>query len=90
MAKAALNMLTLTSARDYAREGIHMNAVDTGWITDEDPFVHATRKREELNFQPPLDIVDGAARVLDPFLSGLHTGHHAHGTFFKDYAPSNW
>ena len=90
MAKAALNMLTLTSARDYVRDGIHMNAVDTGWITDEDPFVHASRKREELGFEPPLDVVDGAARVLDPFLSGLNTGEHAHGRFFKDYRPSSW
>jgi NAD(P)-dependent dehydrogenase (short-subunit alcohol dehydrogenase family) len=90
MAKAALNMLTLTSARDYVRDGIHMNAVDTGWITDEDPFVHAARKRDELGFQPPLDIVDGAARVLDPFLWGLRTGTHLYGKFFKDYAPSSW
>jgi len=90
MAKAALNMLTLTSARDYVRDGVHMNAVDTGWITDEDPFVHATRKRDELGFQPPLDVVDGAARVLDPFLSGLNTGVHAFGRFFKDYRPSDW
>jgi NAD(P)-dependent dehydrogenase (short-subunit alcohol dehydrogenase family) len=90
MAKAALNMLTLTAARDCVRDGIYMNAVDTGWITDEDPFVHATRKRDELGFQPPLDIVDGAARVLDPFLGGLRTGNHHHGKFFKDYAPSNW
>ena len=90
MAKAALNMLTLTSARDYVKDGIHMNAVDTGWVTDEDPFVHASRKREELGFQPPLDIVDGAARVLDPFLCGLNTGRHEHGKFFKDYAPSAW
>jgi NAD(P)-dependent dehydrogenase (short-subunit alcohol dehydrogenase family) len=90
MAKAALNMLTLTSARDYVKDGIHMNAVDTGWITDEDPFAHATRKREELGFQPPLDVVDGAARVLDPFLDGVNTGEHAHGKFFKDYKPSSW
>ncbi|HEX9188986.1 MAG TPA: SDR family NAD(P)-dependent oxidoreductase [Vicinamibacteria bacterium] len=90
MAKAALNMLTLTSARDYVRDGIHMNAVDTGWITDEDPFVHASRKREQLGFEPPLDVVDGAARVLDPFLSGLNTGEHAHGRFFKDYRFSSW
>jgi NAD(P)-dependent dehydrogenase (short-subunit alcohol dehydrogenase family) len=90
MAKAALNMLTLTSARDYVKDGIHMNAVDTGWITDEDPWVHAERKREELGFQPPLDIVDGAARVLDPYLSGVNTGVHLHGRFLKDYRPSDW
>ncbi len=90
MAKAALNMLTLTSARDYVRDGIHMNAVDTGWITDEDPFLHATRKREDLGFQPPLDVVDGAARVLDPFFSGLRSGAHTFGRFFKDYKPSSW
>ena len=90
MAKAALNMMTLTSARDYVRDGIHMNAVDTGWVTDEDPALHATRKRDELDFQPPLDIVDGAARICDPFFSGLLTGVHAWGRFLKDYKPSNW
>lgn len=90
MAKAALNMLTLTSARDYVKDGIHMNAVDTGWVTDEDPFVHAARKKHELGFEPPLDIVDGAARVLDPFLVGVTTGEHAYGRFFKDYKPSSW
>lgn len=90
MAKAALNMMTLTSARDYVKDGIHMNAVDTGWVTDEDPTIHADRKREELDFQPPLDIVDGAARVCDPFFSGVLTGEHVHGKFLKDYKPSTW
>jgi NAD(P)-dependent dehydrogenase (short-subunit alcohol dehydrogenase family) len=90
MAKAALNMMTLTASRDYIQDGIHMNAVDTGWVTDEDPAVHADRKRQELDFQPPLDIVDGAARVCDPFFSGLLTGEHVFGKFLKDYKPSAW
>ncbi|MBI3544538.1 MAG: SDR family NAD(P)-dependent oxidoreductase [Deltaproteobacteria bacterium] len=90
MAKAALNMMTLTSAPDYARDGIFMNAVDTGWVTDEDPAHLVERKQEEHDFQPPLDIVDGAARVCDPFFSGLLTGKHVWGKFLKDYAPSDW
>ncbi|MBI5201256.1 MAG: SDR family oxidoreductase [Elusimicrobia bacterium] len=90
MAKAALNMMTLTSASDYAKDGIFMNAVDTGWVTDEDPAHLSSRKQDEHDFQPPLDIVDGAARVCDPFFSGLATGQHAWGKFFKDYKPSSW
>jgi NAD(P)-dependent dehydrogenase (short-subunit alcohol dehydrogenase family) len=90
MAKAALNMMTLTSAPDYAAGGIFMNAVDTGWVTDEDPAALSARKRDDLDFQPPLDIVDGAARVCDPFFSGLLTGEHVWGKFLKDYAPVAW
>ncbi len=90
MAKAALNMLTLTSARDYVRDGIHMNAVDTGWVTDEDPAALSARKQQDHDFQPPLDIVDGAARVCDPFFAGLLTGKHSWGCFLKDYVPTEW
>ncbi|HET7545214.1 MAG TPA: SDR family oxidoreductase [Polyangiaceae bacterium] len=90
MAKAALNMMTFTSAPDYAEHGIFMNAVDTGWVTDEDPLHHAERKQREADFQPPLDIVDGAARVCDPFFSGLLTGEHVFGKFLKDYQPVPW
>ena len=90
MAKAALNMMTLTASRDYVKDGIHMNAVDTGWVTDVDPAIHADRKKVELDFAPPLDIVDGAARVCDPFFAGLLTGEHVYGRFLKDYKPSNW
>lgn len=90
MAKAALNMMTRTSAKDYVRDGIHMNSVDTGWVTDEDPAEIAARKVEEHGFHPPLDIVDGAARIVDPIFSGINTGVHVWGQFLKDYAPTHW
>ncbi len=90
MAKAALNMMTLTAAPDYEKSNIFMNAADTGWVTDEDPAVHADRKLHELDFQPPLDIVDGAARVIDPVFTAINTGEFARGLFFKDYKPTNW
>jgi NAD(P)-dependent dehydrogenase (short-subunit alcohol dehydrogenase family) len=89
MAKAALNMMTRTSAPDFVKDGIHMNAVDTGWVTDEDPATHAARKAEE-GFAPPLDIIDGAARIVDPVFDGTLTGKHVWGQFLKDYRPTPW
>ncbi len=90
MAKAALNMLTRTSSPDYARDGIYMNSSDTGWVTDEDPAHLADRKRSIHRFHPPLDIVDGAARIVDPIFDGINSGNHQHGLFFKDYVPTKW
>ena len=89
MAKAALNMLTRTSAREMLeRDGILMTSVDTGWITDERP--HTTRARlADAGFHAPLDLADGAARVYDPIVRG-EAGEDLHGVFLKDYAPTQW
>ncbi|MEO5920301.1 MAG: SDR family NAD(P)-dependent oxidoreductase [Pseudolysinimonas sp.] len=89
MAKAAVNMLTRTSAREmFETDGILMTSVDTGWITDERPHPTKVRLAEE-GFHAPLDLVDGAARVYDPIVRG-EAGEDVYGVFLKDYAPGSW
>ena len=89
MAKAALNMLTRTSAREmFETDGILMTAVDTGWITDERPHFTKVRLAEE-GFHAPLDLVDGAARVYDPIVRG-EAGDDLFGVFLKDYDIGSW
>ena len=88
MAKAALNMLTRTSAEEMLTDGILMTAVDTGWITDERPHPTKVRLAQE-GFHAPLDLVDGAARVYDPIVRG-ERGEDLYGCFLKDFEPAAW
>ncbi|MFC9887394.1 SDR family NAD(P)-dependent oxidoreductase [Streptomyces pilosus] len=88
MAKAALNMLTRTSAGELAGQGVYMCAVDTGWITDENPAPKKSRMARA-GFRTPLDIVDGAARVYDPIVRG-EAGDPVAGVFLKDYKEAAW
>ena len=88
MAKAALNMLTRTSAEELLSDGILMTSFDTGWITDERPHPTKMRLADE-GFHAPLDLVDGAARVYHPIVSG-EDGEDLYGCFLKDYKPSPW
>jgi NAD(P)-dependent dehydrogenase (short-subunit alcohol dehydrogenase family) len=90
MAKAALNMLTRTSAQDYADNQIFMNSVDTGWITEENPHPKKTRKKQR-GFVTPLDEIDGMARIYDPIVQGLGKSEiPIFGHFLKDYQPYPW
>ncbi|MEU1691427.1 SDR family NAD(P)-dependent oxidoreductase [Streptomyces hirsutus] len=89
MAKAALNMLTRTSAQEmFDNDRILMTAVDTGWITDERPHPDKIRLADA-GFHAPLDLIDGAARVYDPIVRG-EAGEDLYGVFLKDYAPGRW
>jgi NAD(P)-dependent dehydrogenase (short-subunit alcohol dehydrogenase family) len=89
MAKAALNMLTRTSAGEmFETDAILMTAVDTGWITDERPHQEKLRIAAE-GWHAPLDLVDGAARVYDPIVLG-EAGDDLYGCFVKDFRPSPW
>ena len=89
MAKAALNMLTRTSAKELLQtDGILMTSVDTGWITDERPHPQKMRLAED-GFHAPLDLVDGAARVYDPIVRG-EAGEDVYGVFLKDYRAWDW
>jgi NAD(P)-dependent dehydrogenase (short-subunit alcohol dehydrogenase family) len=91
MAKAALNMMTRTSGDDYAKDGIYMTSVDTGWVTDENPTPKRLRNQDVRGFFAPLDITDGMARIYHPVAEGINDDKKPYfGVFLKDYAPCPW
>lgn len=90
MAKAALNMSVRTSAADLVKDRIFLNAVDTGWNTDEYPHVPVDESEETKgenkedknkdittreHTPTPLDCEDGASRILDPIFTGVKEGN---------------
>nr|BFE34895.1 SDR family NAD(P)-dependent oxidoreductase [Actinomadura rugatobispora] len=89
MAKAALNMLTRTSASELAGRGVHVTSVDPGWFTDQQPAPDRER-RAAAGFRPPLDVVDAAARIYDPIVRGERDGDPPHGCLLKDYRIASW
>ncbi|QDV19190.1 Fatty acyl-CoA reductase [Gimesia panareensis] len=89
MAKAGMNMVTRTSGERFAGRCIYMNSVDTGWVTNEFPH-QKTAQMQQHGFQPPLDEIDGAARVCDPVFVGINERHYLYGKFLKDYRETSW
>lgn len=89
IAKAGLHMLTRTIAKDLRKNNIFVTAVDTGWITNENP-VPLRGKRRATSIQPPLDNVDGAARVLDPIFMGELSKKPQYGILLKNYKRCSW
>lgn len=88
MTKAALNMMTRTSAVDYATQHIYMNSVDVGWVSTGNPIEKKSRL-EQRGFLPPLMLDDAAARIYDPILQAIN-GEPSFGKLYKDYAEVTW
>lgn len=89
MAKAALNMLTRTSASDYARDQIYMNSVDPGWVSQEGTLPQQVKSRAA-GFITPLDTIDAAARIYAPIIDGLAAPRPMAGRLFKNYREASW
>lgn len=88
MTKAALNMMTLTSAKEFEKDQIYMTAVDVGWISTG--AKESLRKKQfEQGYVPPLDSVDGAARILHPIVEGIN-GNYYSGVLLKNYKINSW
>lgn len=84
MAKAALNMLTRTSASELAPEGVVMVAVDPGWVSGPLPTAGFASGRF------PLDVDEAARRVLQPIVAAAQGQPPRAGVLYKNYRPSPW
>lgn len=89
MTKAALNMLTKTSASDFVKDSIFMNAVDVGWISTGAIEVKRERLFEKTKI-PPLDPVDGAMRIFHPIVQINEGKDQLYGKLLKNYRETEW
>ncbi len=90
MAKAALNMLTLSSGPGLARENIFMTSVDTGWVSQQEPQAQRDRMTAE-GFRLPLTTADAVARIYDPIVLGLTRPEKPpFGVYLKDFRVQQW
>lgn len=89
MTKAALNMMTRTSAKQFEDLGIYMSAVDVGWVSTG-ATEELRKKQFERRYVPPLDPVDGASRILHPILEAEKNNVIFSGVLLKNYIVENW
>ncbi|MGF1486761.1 MAG: SDR family oxidoreductase [Prochloraceae cyanobacterium] len=89
MAKAALNQMTRTCAKEYAQHGIFMNGVDPGWVSFQHPYPQM-QETIDRGIEPPFDLIDAAARICDPIYTGINEGKKTFGKLFKDYVETEW
>ncbi len=89
MTKAALNMMTKTSAPDFEKHSIYMNAVDVGWISTG-AKESLREKQFEKGYIPPLDPVDGASRIIHPIYEAEINNFIFLGKLLKNYRIEEW
>lgn len=86
MAKASLNMMTLTMSKEYKKHRIFITSVDPGWVSNQ--FPEQIQAHREINL--PLDFNDAAARICDPIYEGKDAERPLTGVFLKDYKQVEW
>ena len=84
MAKAALNMLTRTSASELANDDVVLVGVDPGWVSGPLPVGGFATGRF------PLDVDEAARRVLQPVVAAAQGRPPLAGVLYKNWRPSPW
>ncbi|KYQ93327.1 short-chain dehydrogenase/reductase (SDR) family protein [Tieghemostelium lacteum] len=88
MAKAALNMLTRTTAKQFESMNIYVCGVDTGWISHMQPVGKLRLNRTTK--PPPLTNRDGAKRIIYPIFETYSKERLPSGVLFKNFNVTPW